>query len=147
LNITFDRITFEETSVTSARMSDMAELRHLIGGDITISFGAHSETYDEACVSDFAVTIAEAVVGYLAAPKPVIAFFSPDFYRPYTIKVAGAAGEACTVYCGDEIIAEGLPLFSVLEGARNFVSQVRPLLQERYGHIEHFWDVYLISVF
>lgn len=147
MKVTFDKITFEETSVTSARMTDMQELRHLIGGDITISFGAHSETYDEVCVSDFAVTLAEAVVGYITSLKPGMHFFSPDFQDVYSIKITGKMGESCAIYLRDELIADGMPLFTILEGARDFLNQVRPLLQERYGHIEHFWDVYLIPVF
>ena len=150
MRISFDKVFFVDTGITSATLSNAShfmELRHLIGGDITITFGDHSDTYDEACVSDFAVTMAEAIVGYLTAPKPQIRFFSPDFHDAYIIRVTEEVGGSCEVYLGNELICDNMPLFAILEGARIFVSQVRPLLQDRYGHIEHFWDVYLISVF
>ncbi|MGF1629028.1 MAG: hypothetical protein ACFCUT_06125 [Kiloniellaceae bacterium] len=150
MKITFDKVFFVDTGITSATASNAShfmELRHLIGGNITITFGGHSATYDEACVSDFAVTVAEAIVGYLTMPKPRVKFRSPDFHDTYTIRILGDGGERCEVYRGDELICDDMPLFLILEGARHFLGQVRPLLQERYGHIEHLWDVYHIPVF
>ena len=147
MQIAFDNVTFEKTAIVSARLTDMQELRSLIGGDITITFGERSDTYDDACVSDFALTLAEAVVGYLSSPKAQLCFWSPDFHDRYTIEIAGDAGEQCEIYLSGVLICKGMPLFVILEGIRAFILQVRPLIAERYGHIEYLWDFYFVSVF
>ncbi len=147
MKILLENVEFEQTDTTSAGSSNYQELQHLISGDITVVFGEHAVTYDEASVIDFAVQLAESIASYLVSNGKRIRILSPDYHDSYVIKIAGDQGDNCEVYLKDELICSGESVFGLLDAARSFIGEVRPLIKERYGHIKHIWDFYRVAVF
>ncbi len=133
VQIILDNLEYEDVDITSRSLAEKQALGSLIGGDAIIAFGERSDAYHDVGVDEFAVMLAQAVVGYLSSPKAYIRLFSSEFEDSYWVKILGEVGERCKIYRNSELICGAIPLLTILEGIREFINQVRQLIEELYG--------------
>ena len=147
MQITVTNIDFEPTRIEIASSSDAIELRNLIGGDITIAVGNDTTTYEQVSVTDFSLTLAGSIVGYLSSGRDRLGFWSPDCHDTYAIRVKEGHGLTCEVFKNDLMLSNRESLLEIIQSMRPIIGQTKALMNERYGHIKHLWDVLVVPVF